>query len=520
MLKTIVFPFLFFVSSLTFGQSVSNNYAELWQKVESYEEKGLPKSAIEIVNIIQEKAASEENPSQIVKSLLFQSKYILIVEEDARIKVQKEFLRTISQSGYPTKNILEGVLANMYWQYFQNNRYRFYRRTKTAEKVDSTDFRTWDLQTILAETHFHFQQSLKNSDQTKQLSLEDFDAILNEYEGSKKLRPTLFDFLANMALDFYKNPENQIAQPEYRFEVDKKEFLEVAEEYANMEIKAKDSLSLQLQALKIYRELIRFHLKDTSEAALTDVNIARLKYAQSLATFPNSEEILLATLKEELKNTGSSVANSLYMYEIASIYYKKGKEYNSKINTENRWKIKEALDLCEACIAQFPNTKGAENCAVLQNQILEKQLSILTEKFLPTQKDARMLVQYKNIDTLNFKIYVLTQKKFDSYEDIYREEDKLEFIQKLVPAKEWSSILRNEGDFQNHSTEILLPKMKNGYYLIYATSHYGSAQIHAFETVQVTDLAVIEKTGDGEAMFQIVDRNNGKPVAGAKINGL
>ncbi|HET8838104.1 MAG TPA: alpha-2-macroglobulin, partial [Flavobacteriaceae bacterium] len=511
MLKTISFLFIFLISFAVNCQSVPNDYEELWQKVEKYEGTGLPKSALQIVENILEKAKRENNSPQIVKSLLFQSKYILTVEEGARLKILADFNRTIAASGFPTENILEGILANMYWQYFQANRYRFYQRTKTKEKVDSTDFRTWDLQTLMNEVNLHFQRSLENGDKAKQLKLKDFAAILSEAPGSKKLRPTLFDFLGHLALDFYKNPENQIAEPVYKFEVDRKDFLETAEDFAKLEINTKDSLSLSVQALKIYQGLIRFHLKDKSQAALADVNIARLKYVQSLATFPNSQKIFLKTLKAERENSQDSEAGALYTYEIASLYYDMGKEYNSKTNPEPRWKIKEAFELCEACISEFRKTKGAEKCAVLREMILKKTLEIFTEEFLPVQKNAKMLVSYKNIDSLNFELYALSEKEIDSFQKYRSKLGKIGFMEKLKLIKHWVSNLRNKGDFREHSTEILLPKMENGHYLIYATTADEEKKITAFEMLQVTDLAVVEKTGNGKVIFQIVDRNNGKP---------
>ena len=70
---------------------------------------------------------------------------------------------SIAKSTFPTKNILESYLANLYWQYFQQNRYQFYNRTKTEIKVDSIDFRTWDLTTLFNEISIHFNASLQNT---------------------------------------------------------------------------------------------------------------------------------------------------------------------------------------------------------------------------------------------------------------------------------------------------------------------------------------------------------------------
>ena len=53
------------------------------------------------------------------------------------------------------KPIMQAILANWYWHYFQQNRWRFMRRTATAEPP-SDDFTTWDLPRILARIDEQF----------------------------------------------------------------------------------------------------------------------------------------------------------------------------------------------------------------------------------------------------------------------------------------------------------------------------------------------------------------------------
>src|SRR5690606_28435625 len=155
-----------------------NNYPDLWKKVENLENEGLTKSALEAVETIQEKASKEKNVNQKIKSLLYVSKYALILEEDAQLSIINNFKEEIANSKSPEKNIIESLLANLYWQYFQQNRWRFYERTHTSEKVDAKDFQTWDLQTIFNEIQTHFQNSLENAELLKKENLNKYDPLL------------------------------------------------------------------------------------------------------------------------------------------------------------------------------------------------------------------------------------------------------------------------------------------------------------------------------------------------------
>ena len=46
--------------------------------------------------------------------------------------------------------VLQTLLAHWYWQYFQQNRWRFMQRTATAT-APGKDFTTWDLPRLFAE---------------------------------------------------------------------------------------------------------------------------------------------------------------------------------------------------------------------------------------------------------------------------------------------------------------------------------------------------------------------------------
>ncbi|WP_299012215.1 hypothetical protein [uncultured Polaribacter sp.] len=74
----------------------------------------------------------------MIKSLLYQKKFALTLEENAQLKVITNFKKHIAKSNFPTKNVLQNILANLYWQYFTQNRYKFYRRTTVARNSVSS----------------------------------------------------------------------------------------------------------------------------------------------------------------------------------------------------------------------------------------------------------------------------------------------------------------------------------------------------------------------------------------------
>ena len=519
MMKKYFILAIFCLTNLFFMNG-QHNYQEDWKKVVAFEQKGLPKSAIEVVKTIYTKAKKENNDPQVIKALLYKSKHLLTLEENAQLTIINDFKTEINESAFPKKNILESILANLYWQYFQQNRWKFYNRTKTAQKVDEEDFRSWDLDTLFEEIHAHFQKSIQNGVLAQQTDLQKFDDILNTYYDSKKYRPTLYDFLMHNALQFYKTSETSITKPSYAFRLDNPSFLSDHNTFSTLRIESKDTLSLQGNALKLYQDLIQFHKRDTTPVALTEVNIERLKFIYENAVFPGKQEVLLKTLQLEKEKHSQHQVSALYDFEIALLYKEQGSSYIPGQNETHRWRLKEALEICKNTIKKFPESRGADNCEALQDEILDQQLDIKTEKFVPIQTPGRLLVSYKNLNKLYFKALKITPKQLETLERIYELEKQIKFLNGLRVSTTWDAEIRDENDYQKHDTEVLLPELDAGFYLILATqeSELSKETMFSYGHMQITDLSLIEHTAPSASIFQVLNRHNGAPVSNAKIH--
>ncbi|WP_243471057.1 alpha-2-macroglobulin family protein [Winogradskyella sp. MH6] len=510
---------LMLICFASFSQA-QNNFDSQWKKVIQLENEGLTKSAAELVDSIYKDAKSSKNKQQEIKALLHKSKYMLILEEDAQLNIVNLFKSEIEASkDIPTQHLLENMLATMYWQYFQQNRYQFYNRSKTDIKV-SDDFRTWDLETLFQEIHVYYQRSLENGLLLQQESLENYNTLLYEAKDSKIYRPTLFDLLSHNALQFYKTSENSITKPAYQFKIDDPSFLADSEVFINLKLSSKDSTSLELNALKVHQNLLKFHRKDKQSKAFVNVDIERLNFVLQHATFHNADDVLIKTLTANAKNLQDSPLSALYNYEIATQFHQQGFEYdteilNSEANEKNKWKNKEAFELCNEVIAAFPASDGAKKCEILKQQILQPSLGLQAEEFISTNTPSRLLVNYKNLAELNFSIYKVNKKQLKNYQSLYNAEEKERFFKNLNPLKSFTSTLKSDGDYQAHRTEIIVPELQNGLYILKADTNKDN--VFAATHIQVTDLALLESVQNDIINHQLINRNNGKPISDASI---
>ncbi|TXD46648.1 MG2 domain-containing protein [Polaribacter sp. IC073] len=518
MKKTTIILLLTTFFSLTTNSQ--NNFEKLWIEVEKLEVDNLPKSALEIVEKIYVKANKEENSPQIIKALFYKSKFSLILEEDAQLKVIHQFKHHISKSKFPTKNVLENVLANLYWQYFTQHKYQFYNRTATKNKVNSGDFRTWDLNTLFKEIQYYFNASLANESKLQKITIGAFQEILQLQKENKTYSPTLYDFLANNALNFYKSSETSIVRPSYKFTIDHVDYINNASIFSTIKITSKDRISLQLNALKTYQKLIKFHIKEGNKNALAAVDLERLHFVKNNATIRNKEELFLKTLENARKNNIDHESSGLYSFEIAKILHQKATETQNSIEEKDRFKNRKALALSNEIIKKFPKSLGAKKSAILKAQILDTSLSIRAEEYIPINTNSRVLVSYKNIDQLYFSAYKISEKQQIAFNKIYKSEEKVSFLEKLQKVNAWKTTLRDETDYLKHTTEVLVPKLEGGVYLILASEkkEITDDSIYGTTIVQTTNLTLVTNTFDDSYNYQIVDRNNGKPIKNAEIH--
>ena len=510
-MKQLLTIFSIIIFSTTQAQ---NSFEKLWTKVEAFELEGKTKSANEIVTTIYKKAKKKNNNNQLIKSLLYQSKFALVLQEDAELLIVQKLEKEISEADFPTNAILQSILADFKWQYLQQHRWKIYNRSKTTEVINS-DFRTWDLNTLFTSIHTEFKNSIANSSALQNLPISTFNYILINEKETEKLRPTLYDLLANRALDFFKTNESRITKPKERFHIDDNSYFSTSKEFTELNIETTDSVFSQYEVLKTYQRLEQFHLKANNLDALVDAYINRLNFVyDNSINDDNSEELQYQSLQKTYTSLPKGDA-----YATIKAYYAKAiyKDSNLENNPKNRIT---ALNICEEIIKNYPKSEGFAITRYLKNKILHKTIQLQNEEIIPTNKHSKVLVNFKNIEQLHLAIYKVDYKhSFNLYN--YKNRDSLikQFFKTEKPVKEFTTQLPLKKDYFNHSTEVVLPKLSSGKYLILATKDTTKSTngLFAYNYQTVSNLVCIESNYHGEKVLQVLDRTSGKPIEKAKV---
>lgn len=501
--------------TVTAMAQTNNDYAKNWKKVEDLEKKGLTKSAQTEVTAIYKLALKNNNDPQQIKACMYLIKYRSMVEEDSHENNIFYVDTLIAGAKPPAKNILQSMQAEMFWRYLQNNRWKFYDRTRLKEEK-SKDISTWSADKLHAVISKLYKASLQNDALLKSTRLEGLDAIIVKGVNSRQLRPTLFDLLAHRALDYFMTDENNITKPAYAFKIETDKAFAPATVFVKAAFKTTDSASLQHKALLLLQDIISFHLSDSKPDALLDADLLRLSFVHEHSTLQDKEKLYEAALKNIEENYSNHETAARAMYLRARIYYEQGQQFEPYAKTTHQYELKRAKELCEAAAQKFPESEGGINAQNLVNSIEQPSLSMETEKVNPVNEPFRSLVTYKNVPRIYLRIIKTSRdeiKKIDR-----RDYDKLwPALVALKPLKSWSVSLPDPKDFQSHSTEIKTDGLENGVYMILASMDENFSlqkNIIARQTVYVSDISYIHNNNNE---YYVLHRNSGLPLAAAQV---
>ena len=508
-----------------------NQYKSEWKQVDSLSEIGQAQSALGIVISIYDKAKASSQADLFVKASLYRMKLESDFEEDYFEKSISRTQLEIQSAEAPVKQILHSILAELYWRYYQNNRWQILSRTETSDFI-SDDIKTWDIKKLVTVCMENYSLSLKNKELLKNTPVSSYSEILEKQKDSEKYRPTLFDFLAHRAIDFYSSSEAGLTKPSNTFLMDKAEYFDPSAGFAALAITSSDSLSFEFQTLKLWQEVIEFHSSDKNPTALIDAEIERLSFVHEKSILPEKDSLYLAVLNNLEAFNKNHPSSTEIAFEIASLL--NGDESTAlpfddedqavqAVSEAKKWDKKKAIEVCEAAISRFPDSFGAKNCQSLIISIKQPTLSVTTNYAVIPGKPSLALVNYKNINKVYFRLIKISPETEQDLQE-KQQEVRLGKYLGMKAEKSWEQVLPDEGDYRNHSTEIRIPAAKSGYYVLLASNDARFPAKEAIITIATfweTNISHLNQRDDnGNNEIAVLNRESGQPLPGVKIQAF
>ncbi|MBX9784508.1 MAG: alpha-2-macroglobulin [Chitinophagaceae bacterium] len=521
MLKRILIANILFFAFTNMQAQPKFNYTAAWKKAdELINKKGLTESALKEVATIYTNAKKEKNDAQLIKALVFRINIQQQKEEEADVKAIFQLEKELLALNDPAKSIVASLLAEAYWQYFQNNRWKFYNRTNTDATFKKDDITTWTADDLHKRISSLYLASIKEEKLLQQTKLDAFEPIIIK-GNMRQLRPTLYDLLAHRALDYFENDERTVTKPEDAFEISSVSAFSSAAAFVKAKFPTNDSAALHHKALLLFQNLIAFHLNDKTPDALVDVDIRRIQFVNRYSTLNNKTDEYRNALQQLWKNYNQQPFSTQAAYllaqgfaDFASTYDFKKHKTDDALNP--RFYYKKAVELCKEVMSQKTESEGKINCSNLLAQIEQKDIAMSLEKVNVPGKPFRSWVRFKNTSQIWFRILKVTREPTDEERENYREETYWTKLAAQQPTERFTYKLPATDDYQLHSTELKMPALAPGMYMVLVSANENfttSKNIMAVQIIYVSNIAWLHSFND----FFVLNRETGKPLPKATV---
>ena len=489
-----------------------------WRAVEEAIQKGLPRTAITNLEPIIAGALKDKAYGEAAKAM---ARQIVLEGNIQGNKPEEKITRIeaeIAKAPVEMKPLLDTILANWYWHYFQQNRWRFMQRTATAQ-APGNDFTTWDLPRLFAEIDKIFTRALANSNVLKATPVSAFDDLLVKGAFPDTYRPTLYDFIAHEALKFYTSGEQAGARPQ-----DATEFIAdqpvyglvplfgAADEFTAGKIERRADESATEKALFLFRDLLAFHRNDGDPTAFADIDLARLVWAYNVTTGDEKNTRYKAALKTFVDKWADHEVSAMAWHHWGRVLQQEGD-------------LIEARNLAQQGVNAHRGSPGGKLCHNLVQEIDAKAASISTERVW-NKPLPKISVRYRNVTNIYFRAVAWDWNEF--LEKRHRRPENLNDRERQdllakQPALAWSAELAPTTNYKERLQELPAPdSLRRGFYFIIASHDPEFSERNnqvTYTDVWVSDLALIVRPRNSQLEGFVLNAASGEPLHGADVQG-
>ena len=508
----ILLPFL--LAMLTAFFPSDHNFNKKWKKVKSFQQQGLPKSALKLVEEIEREAERYGDYPNMIKAIIYQASLKSTFEEDNLLHTIQNFEKVIKKADFPEKQILFSLTAELYQHYFTKNKWKILEIKVSEQQTD--DITVWDTEKFHKKITDYYLKSLQPADALAKIKLNDYAVILNNLDReSMQYRQTLYDLLADRAIRYFSSTTYDWGHVKNTKSSDLNKSLLPAKKFLKLSIN--DSTPTGI-ILKLYQQLLKKHYNDKNPAAFVDIDLKRLQFVYNQLPQTDENQKLYLKILEQLYNDVKNLDVSyLPAIALAQQYEALGNRYNpfdKKSESYRYYKVK-ARDLCKNVLKKFPDARFAGNCKNIISRLENPAFSLTTEKVIVPEKPALTLLSFKNTTTVYLKVVKINNpdKFFISTLSSSRRKEIIENNAARQGVYYKNIDLPDTKDLQQHNTEIILPGLASGVYLLLASdsSDFLKASTLKYELLTVTSLSLINSVIKDQNRFWVVNREKGKP---------
>jgi hypothetical protein len=489
-----------------------------WSRIDSLSDIGQYATALELSDEVRVEAMAQSDWRTEFRAWMYilRSKAYTGGERKESIRALEE--RTTS-APVPLKQLLHSVVAELWWNYYQEERWQVMERTELASAAGS-DPDTWTQKQFMERVIAEYQASLEPYDTLSRIAVGELGVLLSDDGSARALRSTVYDVLAHRALAVFRNPETRITEPAWRFSLDDPKHFDLFEPFVFRELSHRDSTAWEFQALRIHQRLERLHLNRDPIDGLVDATLQRLAFVQAQSALPNKDSLYLQSLETLRSRLPNDSCWAEVTVAIAQWHADQGNKFDRLARDAWKWERRTAMELCDAALTRWPSSFGARQAEALKARLLMPAIRVQGEQAVLPGVGFPIALTYTNTKQVWLRV-VADDRELNPIRTEQEERDTRLLSQKAL--KSWSVTLPDDGDLNEHLVEIPVEGLPFGRYtvLVSTAPTFTKAVDHiAYCSVWSTGLAAVQRSEGGDADLLVVDRNSGAPKSGVQATAF
>lgn len=514
-------------SFATLAQTMNKSYTQRWSTVENALNKGLNATAEKEVLAILKLAAAEKNTEQQLKAMCYYRITLRDRDEDSRINDIRYFEDESAKAVFPLKPLLQSILGDLYWTYYQEHRWDIMQRTPIVRDLGErgkAELDTWTASDFYEQAQDCHLRALQDEARLKEFKVSQLNVMLDPGVHTEKLRPTLYDIICFRALEFFEHEETDLTKPAYAFEIKEDAAFAPANEFIAAKFTTRDTNSQKFRSLQLFQNLLAFHQHDADASAFIDADLLRLHYVNEFSTSTQKKQHYHDALQHIIEAHPNHPGISMAWYAIAESHIDiQNIPYRSNVQqplNNDKSNYIEVLRICKLIQTKFPNSEGAYLAALKQQEIQHPSLNVSTEATVLPKLASLARIEFKNLQKLYCHLITL---KAEDANNIYTDYTKMKSIAMSSPhLTSWTVDLPQTNDYKSHSTEIKIPELPLGNYLLVVSEHESIKEntLSAYALLGVSSLAYISRQSQNGNQIEIytVDRETGESIPNVNIH--
>lgn len=487
--------FLLIIIALSlFSNANAQSFDVLWKNVNDNLENNLPESAKSDLDKIEQKAKNENNQKELLKSYLYRFKIFSLSEENPLETSINFATENVTNLKEPEKAIFNIAIASLYESSLLldvSNQQIFSGQQTAYNGQQSLSMKFWDKATFERVINKYYENALSDINSLQNNSAESYKEILainNETANFDfNIEPTLYDYVLHKMINRQVNN------------------------------------SANQRVADLYDSLISFDKKNNYNDAAMYNEIKKLEYEYE--TYDDYETYFNSLEKIKNENIDNPLVTSVMALQARAILNRRTTD-NVQQTSEDANERKSAasdkqmaLDICNAAMKMFPDSKGAKQCESIRSEILQKELSLSMQNVVLPNKPIPVELTYRNLTNPHYRIYKVSQKEL---EKLSESENVIAELLKKNHITEKQIDIVDEKDYDEHSLSISLPELDCGiYYIMFSKDDSFSKKedkYPACHSFQVSNLSYVTNIENNNFVVYVLDRESGKAVKDVNVN--